>query len=228
MKTREILAVLLAISLAVVAATPQTHGQNAPSSGSFSVVVPGSRGTSSYTVDWSYPSSVTVGQKFNVSATLFVDGLTGLKLFVDTYFLTSLMELPGKAFVASGNVSSAYGCDRPQGCGSPHIYPGEHWGPENISLTVTNPSNVIPSGNSIATVSFGFVTTVWYDAPASQDYQEAGSQIAGNITLVNSGNPSTSGSIVPFFGFVAFGGAMGPLVLYAFSRLTRKSGSPEM
>lgn len=225
MKSQAILGLLLAVSLIVSAAPNPTHGQTTPSSGSFSVVVPGSRGTSSYTVIWSYPSSVTVGQKFNVSATLYVNGLTGLKLFVDTYFLTVAVEVPGKAFVASGNVSSAYGCDRPQGCGSPHIYPGEHWGPENISLTVTNPSGFIPSGNSIATVSFGFVTTVWYDAPASQDNQESGSQAVGNITLANSSGSATSGSIVPYIGFVAFGGAMGPLVVYAFSKLTRKSES---
>jgi hypothetical protein len=189
-------------------------------SGSYRVVVPGSQGTSSYTVVWSYPASVSAGERLNVSATLYVNGLTGLKLFVDTYILSVFVEFPGKGFIGEGNASSFYGCDRPMGCGSPHIYPGGHWGPETISVPLGSSSVPIPQGSSTATVTIGFVTSVWYDAPVSLDYQESGSQVVGNLTVISNGGPAASGSLLSFAGFVAFGGVMGPAVLYLFNRAT--------
>jgi hypothetical protein len=211
-------AFLFALGLLTSCIPAPVRGASAQVSGSYEVTVPGSRGTSSYTVIWSYPTSVEWGKKVNVSATLYVDGLTGLKLFVDTYVLSAFVDLPGKGFVGQGNVSSFLGCDRPKGCGSPLIYPGGHWGPENISLQIGNPGSPGPQGESNASVSVGFLTTVWYDAPVSLDYQESGSKVVGNLTVVPSGNNGAPASPLAFVGFVAFGGVMGPVVLYAFSR----------
>jgi hypothetical protein len=200
-------------------------GAPAQVSGSFYVVVPSSQGTSSYTVVWSYPATVEWGQRVNFSASLYVNGLTGLKLFVDTYELSALVDLPGKGFVGQGNASSFFGCDRPRGCGSPLIYPGAHWGPENITMQMGSQGSAGPQKDTNASVSFGFVTTVWYDSPVLQDYQDSGSKVVGNMTITPAASVGGIGSPLAFVGFVAFGGVMGPIVVYAVSRGVRRSST---
>ncbi len=217
----------LAILLTLLALSHPVYGAPSTVSGSYNYVAPSSQGTSSYTVVWSYPSSVAVGQELNVTATLFLVGLTGLKLFVDTYLLSAFVDLPGRAFIGQNNVSSYFGCGLPMGCGSPHIYPGGHWGPENISMAISDPPGGVGTSGATATVSVGFVTTVWYDAPASHDYQESGSQVVGNVTILPAVGAAGSNSLPYFVGFVALGGIMGPLVLYAFGRaMGKKRGTP--
>ncbi len=218
---------LVILILALCAVSAPAHGESATISGSYNVVVPTSKGTSSYMVVWSYPATVRLGERLNVSSTLYVVGLTGLKLFVDTYIMSAFVELPGKGFVGQANVSSYFGCDRPMGCGSPLIYPGGHWGPENISAPIGNPGGIVPAGNSTATVTVGFVTTVWYDAPVSQDYQESGSKVVGNVTILSSQNSASSSSLLPFIGFVAFGAVMGPMVVYALERVAGRDKRPK-
>ncbi len=222
MSVRQGRAAALAFLLALLTVSPPVHGATSVVSGSYNYVVPSTQGTSSYTVVWSYPSSVTVGQKLNVTATLFLDGLTGLKLFADTYLLSAFVDLPGRAFVGENNVSSYFGCGLPKGCGSPHIYPGGHWGPENISIVIGNPPGGLGPSGATATVSVGFVTTVWYDAPTSQDYQESGSRVVGNITIVPASGSAGPDTLPYFAGFVALGGVIGPLVLYAYGRVGGK------
>jgi hypothetical protein len=199
-----------------------THAVAPTVSGMFTVVFPGAQGTSSYTVVWSYPASVVQGKNLTVVASLFLNGLTGLKLYVDTYTLSAFIDLPGKGFLGEGNVSSFSGCNRPGGCGSPLIYPGGHWGPENITVATGNPSIVLSRGNYTAEVSVGFVTSVWYDRPVSLDYQEYGSKVVGNVTIMSTQSAASPGSLVQYLGFVAFGGAVGPVLLYAISRATRR------
>jgi hypothetical protein len=43
------------------------------------------------------------------------------------------------------------------------------------------------------------------------------------MTITPAGNASGSGSPIAFLGFVAFGGVMGPIVVYAISRGVRRS-----
>jgi hypothetical protein len=214
-------ALLLAFGFLISCIPSTVSGAPAQVTGSFYVVVPSSQGTSSYTVVWSYPASVEWGKAVNFSASLFVDTLTGLKLFVDTYELSAFVDLPGKGFVGQGNVTSNIGCDRPKGCGSPLIYPGAHWGPENMTLQIGSPGSASPQEVTNASVSFGFLTTVWYDSPVLHDYQDSGSKVVGNLTITPSGN-APAGSPLAFVGFVALGGFMGPIVVYAISRGVRR------
>jgi len=151
-------------------------------SGSFGVAVTNASGSSSYTIQYSYPSVVTVGQNATVTIVLFVNQLTGLKLFVSAYNVTATVGSNSSGFVGSGTVgywppSTALGA-------SGDLYPGAHWGPEKLNVTITTPAS---GGSSLGTpgyLTIGLVTKVsTYDAIGAPAVEEFGNKVVGPLTI---------------------------------------------
>ena len=164
--------------------------------GSFVLSFTGDTGDSQYTVLYSYPPSVSIGQNLTISLTLEVDQLTHLKLFVDAYEFDAALALSnGKA--VSGKVVG------PVGDPNEYLYQGSHWGPVNLTMPIRATDVGAFNGGSIGgNLSVGLISTVWYDLalPAHpQSYPETDSRIIGPETVTTASGFASSG----YLGYVA-------------------------
>ena len=78
-------------------------------------------GTSGYTIFYYVPPTAKTGSNLNVTVLLYLDTLTGLKLYVRDYGLTVAVDLgKGHTIIRSANVSVVE---------QKWLYPGGRWGP---------------------------------------------------------------------------------------------------
>lgn len=146
-------------------------------SGSFQLSFTNTDGTSEYTILYRYPLSVVLGSNFTIQVTVFVDMLSGLKLYLIDYGLTVSI------FGSSGQVAMKQVLSNP----GMYLYAGSHWGPMNISIPISGPDFQNAQGDSnIANVSLQFVGDVWYDIPVNWHYYDSGTRGIGNITIESS------------------------------------------
>jgi len=173
---------MLLLASATLPSAPVARAQTV--SGTFGVSVTNASGSSSYSVQYSYPREVVAGQILRITVVLYVNQLTGLKLYASAYNLSALIGLNSSGFIGTGSVgywppSTFLGA-------SGDLYPGSHWGPKVINVTVGTP----PSSGSNFTagfVSIGLVTKVsTFEAVGAPAVQESGSKIVGPVTIVGS------------------------------------------
>lgn len=175
-------ALAAAVALIILAAAPfQAVAAGSYTRGSFRVVDSNNYGTSVYTIDYSYPSTIQVGQQFNVTLTLFVTNLTGLKLYLDNYSFSVNLLSPSGSFIGSAGIKTGV---------SRALYPGGHWGPVNVSVPI-RPSavGIGPGGSESANITVGTITSVFYDFPLYYDMLDTGSSSVGNVQVVYEGSP---------------------------------------
>src|SRR5438132_7296636 len=158
-------------------------------------------GTSGYTVFYYVPPTAKTGSNLNVSVLLYVDTLTGLKLYVRDYGLTVAVDLgKGHTIIRSANVSIVE---------QKWLYPGGRWGPLNISLPITEQDTGLAPGQAVrANVTISLLATIWYDSPIFNYLPESGDGRVGSVYVQGVG-PAVSGSstIVPFL-LIASGAAL--------------------
>lgn len=164
---------------------PVTYAQTI--SGIFGVSVTNPSGSSSYSIQYSYPREVEAGQTLKITVIFYVNQLSGLKLFASAYNISALIGLNSGGFIGTGSVgywppSTFLGA-------SGNLYPGSHWGPKVINVTVGTPPSS-GSNSSAGFVSIGLVTKVsTLEAVGAPAVQESGSKIIGPVTIVGSGSP---------------------------------------
>jgi hypothetical protein len=95
-------------------------------------------GTTSYTISYSYPSTVQVGTNMNMTLTMRVNSLTGLVEYTTTYSLLVIVFIGSNQVV--GNVTAPNG--------SPFLYPGSDWGPNNVTIPITAANTGLTAGQT--------------------------------------------------------------------------------
>jgi hypothetical protein len=209
-RVRTVISLTLLFILALPGFPSQVSAESSVKSGSVNYAVPNPEGLSSYTIQYSYPSNVTEGSYLNVTLSLYVDSLTGLKLYLIEYAVTVTIYSP-----TGGSVT------RTVNSTSPYLYPGSHWGPIQVSLPIDKATFNLPSEKSvIANVSLALGTEVWWDQPYNFHYPESGSQNAGTVLIIG-----YEGPVPNYFGFgvtVLLGAAATVVGLYLWD--TRRWG----
>jgi hypothetical protein len=116
-------------------------------------------GTTSYVVDYTYPSTAQVGTNLTIGVTLRVQQFTGIIEYITAY------ELTVQLFVGSQVLqSTVYG---PVGFNSSsYLYPGGIWGPNNATFALTEADTGLTRGQS-ANASFSVILldTVYFGVP---------------------------------------------------------------
>jgi hypothetical protein len=103
-------------------------------------------GNTAYSVQYSYPSTADVGTNLNVTLTLHVNSLTGLVEYLYVYRLVVDVLIGG--IELNGSVSSGSGVGASNLLGSPRLYAGSNWGPNNISIPLTADNTGLAKGAS--------------------------------------------------------------------------------
>jgi hypothetical protein len=148
-------------------------------------------GTTSYSLQYSYPSVADVGTNLTIAVTLHVSSLTGLAEYIDDYqLLVTIFGAPQPIF---GNVSSPNG--------SNFLYPGANWGPQNITIPLTPENTGLATGASFnATLSMTLSDYVfiglpfYYFTPEPQMRGDAGSLIIQNPASTSASSSTTVGN----------------------------------
>ena len=149
-------------------------------------------GTSSYTIFYYVPPTAKTGSNLNVTVLLYLDTLTGLKLYVRDYGLTVAVDLgKGHTIIRSANVSVVE---------QKWLYPGGRWGPLNISLPITEQDTGLAPGQAVrANVTISLLATIWYDSPIFNYLPESGDGRVGSVYVQGVGHAvSGSSTIVSF------------------------------
>jgi hypothetical protein len=180
--------------------------------GSFRISDTTNGGTATYTIDYAYQEEVVAGQDFNVTLTLVISNLTGLRVYVDNYSLYVNVLSPSGTFLGSGAAKA----DPPR-----YLYPGGHWGPVNVTVPIgTTESGA--RGTVLANVTIGVITSVWYDTPLSRDLPDVGSKSVGTVQVTGlTGQPQTLSPVLLGLAIAAAGAAF---VAVAFRRAHAKRG----
>lgn len=130
-----------------------------------------------------------VGQTLPIKVVLYVNHLTGLKLFAAAYNVSALIGFNSSGFAGTGSVGYWPASTFLGAAGN--LYPGSHWGPKIINVTVGAPP-VQGSNVTAGFVSIGLVTKVsTYEAVGAPAVQESGSKIVGPVTIVGTGSGSS-------------------------------------
>jgi hypothetical protein len=134
-------------------------------------------GDTAYTVDYSYPSVAQVGSNLTVALTLHVDSLTGLVEYVFNYAL--VVEVFVGQDVLNGSIYS--------GNGAPFLYPGATWGPNNVTIPLTeDDTGLSPGASANASVTIMLENTLWWGGQLSVFHTEPAMQgSAANIVIQN-------------------------------------------
>ncbi len=202
--------VAIALLLVIWGIPPPVHAQSGLTAGSVSFSVPDSRGTSSYTLLYSYPSVITAGRNFNVTITLEIDSLTGLKLYLIEYSVAVTVSTSSGASVTRLVEST-----------SPWLYPGSHWGPLDASLPISTDDFKVPPGEStMANVTLALGTEVWWDQPFSSHFPESASKSVGTVTILSA--PGGGPNYPAFLGTVLAGTVAALGSAYAWDHRRRR------
>jgi len=148
------------------------------------------RGSTSYVIDYTYPSMAQVGTNLTIALTLHVGQFTGLIEYTTAY------EVTVSLFVgAQTQQVTIYG---PGGFNaSSFLYPGGIWGPNNATFPLTQADTGLAVGQSTnATFSVTLVDSVEVGYPYLVYETEPAMQGQGGTLLVQNGVTSSTSSTV--------------------------------
>jgi hypothetical protein len=173
---KRILVILLGV---MVFLTPIQNAQAAVqvTSGAVQLSNTLSVGDTAYSVDYSYPSIAQVGSNLTIALTLDVDSLTGLVEYVFNYGL--VVDVFVGQNVLTGSIYSTNG--------APFLYPGATWGPNNITIPLTeNNTGLSPGASANSSVTIMLEDTLWWGGQLSILHTEPAMQgSAENIVIQN-------------------------------------------
>lgn len=143
-------------------------------------------GTTLYSVDYQYPSTVQVGSNLSIALTLHVVAMTGIveyaaeQRIIVHVFLASQAPLNGSIITPSG---------------AEYLYPGSTWGPNNVTIPLTESNTGLAKGASVnASVSITLQDEVWYGVPLSFITTEPAMEGQGGSLIIQNQVPSNNGS----------------------------------
>jgi len=158
-------------------------------------------GTSGYTIFYYVPPTAETGSNLNVSVLLYVNTLTGLKIYVRDYGLTVAVDLgKGHTIIRSANVSVVE---------QKWLYPGGRWGPLNISLPLTEQDTGLAPGQAVrANVTISLLATIWYDSPIFNYLPESGEGRVGSVYVQGVGHAVSGSSTIVSFLLITSGAVL--------------------
>lgn len=174
---------LLAIATAILllfALIPHTIDANAQQivQGHFNLFFSSFAGRSNYSIYYQFPKTVSTNSNFTIRITLFVNELSGLKLYISNYNILITLYGNSKAFIRTIAPNTTR-----------FLYEGAHWGP--IEATFNLRADEIGSSEKPVntTISIRFVATVWYELPPNcnlcQPFEpESDERTVGSIMIV--------------------------------------------
>lgn len=144
-------------------------------------------GTTSYSLEYSYPAVAQVGQNLTIQATLHVNQFSGELEYIAAYALLAQVVIGGYALSANATVAA----------GPNYLYPGGSWGPENLTVPLTAADTGIPKGSSEnASVSITLSDYVYVGLPFLTYVTEPPMQgNAGTLVIENGVQTSSSTSV---------------------------------
>ena len=176
---------LLFLTLTIRQSTEATASPSVIS-GTYNVTLTNYAGTSQYTVEYSYPSTVNLGQNLTVTFTVIVNELTSLKLYLFDWGMQSILNSPDGQPINYEQSVAILG---------DWLYPGSHWGPINITIPISSANFSISEGSTYQTsVSLYWIADVQYDYPYSWHYYENQQTVVGNLTITNISKSSPTSS----------------------------------
>lgn len=171
--------VLLIALGAMVFLTPIANAQAAVpvASGAVQLSNTLSVGDTAYSVNYSYPSVAQVGSNLTIALTLHVDSLTGLVEYLFSYALVA--EVFVGQDVLNGSIYS--------GNGASFLYPGATWGPNNVTIPLTeDDTGLSPGASANASVTIMLEDTLWWGGQLSVFHTEPAMQgSAANLVIQN-------------------------------------------
>jgi hypothetical protein len=126
-------------------------------------------GNTSYTISYSYPSTVQVGTNMNLTFNVRVNSLTGLIEYTTTYSLSIVVSVGTNEL--TGNITAPNG--------SPFLYPGSNWGPNNVTIPLTAANTGLAKGQS-ANASVSVVLNDWNWVGGAVTYYSTEPPMTGN------------------------------------------------
>ena len=141
-------------------------------------------GSTAYAVIYSHPSAAEVGTNLTLTITLRVVSFTGLVDYIYNYGITA--RVFAGTHVLNGSVSA--------GTNPVFLYPGAVWGPNNITIPLTEANTGVAKGSSVnATVSLTLADLVYFGGQLGITMNEPPMQgDAGSLLIGNSVSSSTS------------------------------------
>jgi hypothetical protein len=179
-------------------------------------------GSTAYSVDYSYPSTVEVGTNLTITVTLHVKSLTGVVEYVNDFRLVANLYV-GPQLVLNGSINS--------GTQPLFLHPGATWGPKDLTIPLTASNTGIAKGSSAnATLSITLGDTVWVADPRIGDYhtEPAMQGDAGGLVIQNavaSPGDSTTGRVTvqTILPYALLGSGAVLVLLSVFFRRGRRS-----
>jgi hypothetical protein len=143
-------------------------------------------GSTTYSVDYSYPSTAEVGTNLTITVTLHVKSLTGVVEYVNDFRLVANVYV-GPQLVLNGSIDG--------GTQPLFLRSGATWGPKDVIIPLTAQNTGVAKGASAnATVSITLVDTVWVADPRIGDYHtEPAMQGAAGGLVIQNAVASTTG-----------------------------------
>jgi len=152
-------------------------------SGSFFAGLDESDGVSNYTIRYNYPPRINIGSNLVVTATLEINAMSGLKLYLRHYRFDAFVFVNGNLVSGATNASDPFA--------SP-LYAGSHWGPRELVMPInstimgTKPAEII-----LGNVTLSFLGDVYHDLPKSSFGSESGRSTIGTVSIIDPrGQPS--------------------------------------
>jgi hypothetical protein len=131
------LPVLLALSLLIQGQNAFASGQT--TTGTLQVGNTFSYGATSYSLDYSYPTTANVGSNVTITTTLHVDSLGGIIEYISQY------RVIVDVFIGTLHVQNASTKSPINGS---FLYPGATWGPNNVTIPLTAANTGLAVGAS--------------------------------------------------------------------------------
>ncbi len=166
-----------------------------------------SGGVDSYTVDYSFPSTVQTGSNLTVTVTLLVSKLSGFGEYISNYAI-QVMVYVDFAHVLRGTLGSNMSLQ-----GSPYLYPGARWGPYNVTIPVTESNTGLAPGHSAeANLTIALQNEVFDGGDINTYFPEGSQGAAGQLTIQAGGGDQNRPASQNYLSYLLLG-AGGVLVL---------------
>lgn len=151
-------------------------------------------GYSDFTVSYDVPRAAVVGSNLALTASVFVDNLTGGEDYVRDYVMTAVLVTDDRSVNAS--VGSPIPTQR-------FLYPGATWGPLNFSIPLTETDTGLSPGQTFnASLTLQLVTDVSFEYVAYKGSSYAPVFGEGGVSVLVSdpGAPQGTGGalLTPF------------------------------
>lgn len=145
-------------------------------------------GSTSYVVDYTYPSVAQVGTNLTIALTLRVGQFTGLVGYITAYELQVALDVGAQQLQATLFGPAGFNA-------SSNLYPGGIWGPNNATFSLTEANTGLAVGQSAnATFSVTLRDSVAIGYPYNQYETEPPMQGQGGTLLIQNAVTSSTSS----------------------------------